>query len=103
MRTAKLANQNGLAKRGAGRVKQPSPEHRPLAGFGVTTEVDAPGGGGKIPLLPNQPLDRRGDHILLENFQGKIFRYPAHPPKLVSINLRREENQDENLAAKGGA
>ena len=74
-----------------------------MAGFGVTTEVDASGGGGKTLLVPNQPLERRGNHILLENFQGKIIPYPAHPPKLVSINLRREENQDENLAAEVGA
>ncbi len=38
--------------------------------------VDAPGGGGKVPLPHNQPLQREGDFILLRNHEGRIFRYP---------------------------
>jgi lysine 2,3-aminomutase len=38
--------------------------------------VDAPGGGGKIPLLPNAVLGRDGDDLLLRNFEGKTYRYP---------------------------
>lgn len=38
--------------------------------------VDGPGGGGKIPLLPNYFLGRDGDDVLLRNYEGKIFRYP---------------------------
>jgi lysine 2,3-aminomutase len=38
--------------------------------------IDAPGGGGKIPLQPNYLLGREGDDLLLKNYQGKIFRYP---------------------------
>jgi lysine 2,3-aminomutase len=38
--------------------------------------VDAPGGGGKIPLLPDQPLERSGEQVLLRNFEGKVFSYP---------------------------
>ena len=39
--------------------------------------IDAPGGGGKIPLLPNSVhgMDEKGD-LLLENYEGNIFRYP---------------------------
>jgi lysine 2,3-aminomutase len=38
--------------------------------------VDAPGGGGKIPLLPDYNAGRDGDDLLLTNWQGRVFRYP---------------------------
>lgn len=44
--------------------------------------VDAPGGGGKIPLLPNYILGRDGDDLLLTNFEGGVFRYPDPGGKL---------------------
>jgi lysine 2,3-aminomutase len=37
--------------------------------------VDAPGGGGKIPILPEYVVGRDGDDLLLRNFEGKIYRY----------------------------
>jgi lysine 2,3-aminomutase len=59
-------------------------------GYAVPTFViDAPGGGGKIPLLPDQRLERSGDEILLRNFEGKIFRYFDPQPKRVSISTRK--------------
>jgi lysine 2,3-aminomutase len=38
--------------------------------------IDAPGGGGKIPLLPDYNQGRDGDYLLLKNYENKIFRYP---------------------------
>jgi lysine 2,3-aminomutase len=38
--------------------------------------IDAPGGGGKIPLQPQTVIGREGDYLLLRNFEGKTFRYP---------------------------
>jgi lysine 2,3-aminomutase len=38
--------------------------------------VDAPGGGGKIPLLPDPVVGRDGDDLLLRNYEGAVFRYP---------------------------
>ncbi len=38
--------------------------------------VDAPGGGGKIPLLPDYFKGREDDYVVLENYEGKTFRYP---------------------------
>ncbi|MCI0365061.1 MAG: KamA family radical SAM protein [Phycisphaerales bacterium] len=38
--------------------------------------IDGPGGGGKIPLLPQYFLGRDGDDVLLRNYEGRIFRYP---------------------------
>lgn len=47
------------------------------SGYAVPNYViDAPGGGGKIPLLPETVIGRDNDEILLKNYQGKIFRYP---------------------------
>lgn len=37
--------------------------------------IDAPGGGGKIPLIPDSVVGRDGDELLLVNYQGKVFRY----------------------------
>jgi lysine 2,3-aminomutase len=46
-------------------------------GYAVPTFViDAPGGGGKVALLPDHIAGRDGDDLLLVNFEGKTFRYP---------------------------
>jgi lysine 2,3-aminomutase len=38
--------------------------------------IDAPGGGGKIPVSPNYVEGREGDEIVLRNFRGDRYRYP---------------------------
>jgi lysine 2,3-aminomutase len=46
-------------------------------GYAVPTYViDAPGGGGKIPLQPNYVVGREGDDLLLRNYRGEGYRYP---------------------------
>jgi lysine 2,3-aminomutase len=46
-------------------------------GYAVPTYViDAPGGGGKIPLLPGSIIGREGGELLLKNYEGQVFRYP---------------------------
>jgi lysine 2,3-aminomutase len=37
--------------------------------------LDAPGGGGKIPLVPEYLLGREGDDVVFRNFEGKLYRY----------------------------
>ncbi|NJN27333.1 MAG: KamA family radical SAM protein [Cyclobacteriaceae bacterium] len=37
--------------------------------------IDAPGGGGKIPLIPEYYQGREGDNVILKNFEGKSFKY----------------------------
>jgi lysine 2,3-aminomutase len=37
--------------------------------------IDAPGGGGKIPLLPEYFVERDGDDVVLRNYENKLFRY----------------------------
>jgi lysine 2,3-aminomutase len=51
-------------------------------GYAVPTYViDAPGGGGKIPLLPEYTLGREGEDLLLKNYQDRVFRYPDSKSK----------------------
>lgn len=37
--------------------------------------IDAPGGGGKIPVLPNYVLEAGAERWVLRNYQNKIFQY----------------------------
>ena len=47
------------------------------SGYAVPTfVVDAPGGGGKIPLLPDAVVGRELDDLLLRSFDGGVYRYP---------------------------
>ena len=49
----------------------------PVTGYAVPTYVvDAPGGGGKIPLSPDYVVGREDNNLLLTNYQGHTFRYP---------------------------
>ncbi len=52
------------------------------SGYAVPTYViDAPGGGGKIPLQPDSVVGRDGDDLLLRSFTGAIHRYPDPEPR----------------------
>ncbi len=39
--------------------------------------LDLPGGGGKIPLLPEYVVERKAGVLRIRNFQGRIFEYPC--------------------------
>jgi len=38
--------------------------------------IDAPAGGGKIPLLPEYVVGRESQDLLLKNYADRIYRYP---------------------------
>jgi lysine 2,3-aminomutase len=38
--------------------------------------IDAPGGGGKVPINPDYVLSRNKNRVIIRNFEGKIFEYP---------------------------
>lgn len=38
--------------------------------------IDAPGGGGKVPVNPNYVLSRNHDRVVIRNFEGRVFEYP---------------------------
>lgn len=47
------------------------------SGFAVPTFViDAPGGGGKIPVNPQYLISQSADKVILRNFEGVICSYP---------------------------
>jgi lysine 2,3-aminomutase len=47
------------------------------SGYAVPTYViDAPGGGGKVPVSPEYVLSRNNQRVLIRNYEGKIFEYP---------------------------
>jgi lysine 2,3-aminomutase len=53
-------------------------------GYAIPTYViDAPGGGGKIPLLPDYYVEREGDDVVLRNYEGNLYRYPDPLVNLV--------------------
>ncbi|MBN2193603.1 MAG: KamA family radical SAM protein [Polyangiaceae bacterium] len=46
------------------------------SGYAVPSYViDAPGGGGKIPLLPDYLVGRDGPDLILRNYEGNTYRY----------------------------
>lgn len=38
--------------------------------------IDAPGGGGKVPINPGYVLSHNQDRVVIRNFEGKVFEYP---------------------------
>jgi lysine 2,3-aminomutase len=46
-------------------------------GYAVPTYViDAPGGGGKVPIQPSTIVSRDAEGLTLRGYQGGLFRYP---------------------------
>jgi lysine 2,3-aminomutase len=39
--------------------------------------IDAPGGGGKIPMLPEYVLSVDDEKIVMRNYKGHLYEYPA--------------------------
>ncbi len=60
------------------------------SGFCVPTfVVDAPGGGGKIPVMPNYIISQGYERIILRNFEGMIATYSE--PEHYSFNNTHDE------------
>lgn len=38
--------------------------------------IDAPGGGGKVPVNPDYVLQRNSERVVIRNFEGRTFEYP---------------------------
>jgi lysine 2,3-aminomutase len=55
--------------------------------------IDAPGGGGKVPVNPDYVLGRDGERVLIRNFEGRTFEYPEDDAGLpLPAGYRRAEN-----------
>lgn len=61
-------------------------------GYAVPTYVvDAPGGGGKIPLQPDYLVSREKGKIILRNYEGKVFEYPE--PNIIEFKKTRSNGE----------
>jgi lysine 2,3-aminomutase len=70
------------------------------SGFCVPTfVVDAPGGGGKIPVMPNYIISQGYERIILRNFEGMITTYSE--PEDYSFN-RTHDEKDIHLEGIAG-
>jgi len=57
------------------------------SGFCVPTfVVDAPGGGGKTPVMPNYVLSQSADKVILRNYEGVITTYTE--PQLPELECK---------------
>ncbi len=62
--------------------------------------VDAPGGGGKIPVLPDYVVGRDGDDLLLTNFEGGTYRYPDPGGRVgLAQQALRDQHADYNTTS----
>jgi len=52
--------------------------------------IDAPGGGGKVPVNPDYVVYHDAEKIVIRNFEGKIFEYPEWSPQSVSNHYESE-------------
>ena len=53
------------------------PLHGNISGLALPhVVIDAPGGGGKVPLLGTEQIRRAGDDIVIINYEGREYRYP---------------------------
>jgi lysine 2,3-aminomutase len=61
--------------------------------------IDAPGGGGKIPLLPQYVLKVSEEEVILRNYAGKVFRYrqPSHNGQLTVEELADAETDQYSI------
>ena len=56
-------------------------------GYAVPTYVvDAPGGGGKIPLLPEYAIGWDKGDLMMRNYEGNVFRYPDNHAESKDIH-----------------
>lgn len=63
--------------------------------------IDAPGGGGKIPLLPEYVLARDKEKIILRNFKNEVYEYPDVQEEHIVLKRGRSiEKRPKKKAAK---
>ena len=53
--------------------------------------IDAPGGGGKVRLLPDTVIEHTDDEVVITNYEGKVFRYSQPARKNGSLNRSSEK------------
>ncbi|HHY84775.1 MAG TPA: KamA family radical SAM protein [Verrucomicrobia bacterium] len=66
------------------------------SGYAVPTYViDAPGGGGKVPVSPEYVLSHNADRVVIRNYEGKVFEYPEAPDGTPQVPAPRHIEEPE--------
>ena len=61
------------------------------SGLAVPTfVVDAPEGGGKVPLQPNYLISAGEDHLVFRTFEGRIIRYANPDQKRLPLKMAKK-------------
>ena len=69
-----------------------------ISGYAVPTfVVDAPGGGGKIPVMPQYLISQSPKKIVLRNYEGIITTYVESEEKDEDCQCDKCKSNDENL------
>jgi lysine 2,3-aminomutase len=76
------------------------------SGFAVPTYViDAPEGGGKVPILPNYLLSMSDSRVVVRNYEGFITTYvqptdyrPHDPTSCIYCQARRSDGEQAGIA-----
>jgi len=72
------------------------------SGYAVPTfVVDAPGGGGKTPVMPNYVISQSPEKVILRNFEGVITTY-TEPTDLPKIECMCDVCQGKKKVHKTG-
>ena len=74
------------------------------SGYAVPTfVVDAPGGGGKTPVMPNYVISQSPHKVILRNFEGVITTYtePEHYEETCNCEVCRGEKKVELVGVAG--
>jgi lysine 2,3-aminomutase len=58
--------------------------------------IDAPGGGGKIPLLPNYVLHKDEEKIILRNFKNEVYSYQNYADKNNPNGVGKKKRKNGN-------
>lgn len=68
-----------------------------------TFVVDAPGGGGKTPVMPNYVISQNQEKVILRNFEGVITTYtePKHYTHGCQCEVCRGEVKVNNVGVSG--
>lgn len=66
-------------------------------GYAVPTFViDAPGGGGKVPINPEYVISRSKKGTIIRNYEGKVYVYPEKYGNIIPRVQNNEQSQREN-------
>jgi len=68
-------------------------------GYAIPTYViDAPGGGGKIPIEPEYVISKEKGKLVLRNYEGQVFEYPE--PNIIEFKKVKSNGEEKSASKK---